>query len=162
MFVIYRTATPNLGMIDGWVVSPPGAPAPTAPTDFAAGAVTEAELAEITDLIEAGYAFGVPAEPYKAYFEAFYFPANAVGSRVGTAEYGGGVPPVAADEAVTVRLERNRRLAATDFTQIADVPISTGLRADFATYRQALRDVPQQAGFPLSITWPTAPAYVKT
>ena len=54
-----------------------------------------------------------------------------------------------------VREERTRRLAASDWTQLPDVPLAT--QAAWATYRQALRDVPEQAGFPTEITWPTPP-----
>lgn len=53
-----------------------------------------------------------------------------------------------------VRLERNRLLTETDWTQVADAPVD---KAAWAAYRQALRDVPQQAGFPTSITWPVKP-----
>lgn len=52
------------------------------------------------------------------------------------------------------RHDRNVRLAASDWTQLSDAPVNKVL---WATYRQALRDVPQQAGFPTSIEWPVAP-----
>jgi len=54
-----------------------------------------------------------------------------------------------------VREERNLLLSKTDWTQLLDVPQS--IRDKWASYRQALRDVPQQAGFPDNITWPTKP-----
>lgn len=57
-------------------------------------------------------------------------------------------------KAAEVRADRNARLAATDWTQIAD---STADKPAWATYRQALRDVPAQAGFPQSVTWPQEP-----
>ena len=57
-------------------------------------------------------------------------------------------------KAAQVRAERNAKLAATDWTQITD---STADKAAWATYRQALRDVTAQAGFPWTITWPDAP-----
>jgi hypothetical protein len=57
-------------------------------------------------------------------------------------------------KAVEVRLERNAKLAATDWTQIAD---NTADKAAWATYRQALRNVPTQAGFPNTVIWPVAP-----
>lgn len=59
-----------------------------------------------------------------------------------------------ADAADRVRAERNRRLAASDWTQVADAPVD---KTAWATYRQALREVPQQASFPLSIVWPVEP-----
>ena len=60
----------------------------------------------------------------------------------------------AAQQAAAVRADRNARLAATDWTQIAD---STANKPAWAAYRQALRDVPSQAGFPQSVTWPQEP-----
>lgn len=53
------------------------------------------------------------------------------------------------------RYNRDNLLAASDWTQVADAPVDA---AAWAAYRQALRDVPQQAGFPDNITWPEAPA----
>ncbi len=57
-------------------------------------------------------------------------------------------------KATEVRAERNTKLAATDWTQITD---ATADKAAWAIYRQALRDVTTQAGFPWTITWPDAP-----
>lgn len=59
-----------------------------------------------------------------------------------------------ADQAKSVREDRNKRLAECDWTQLAD---STADKAAWATYRQALRDVTKQAGFPWNIDWPVAP-----
>lgn len=58
------------------------------------------------------------------------------------------------DAAERVRDERDRLLAASDWTQVADAPVD---QAAWAAYRQALRDIPQQAGFPDAVTWPTEP-----
>lgn len=55
--------------------------------------------------------------------------------------------------AAEIRRERNNKLAETDWMGMSDVTMST----EWATYRQALRDVPAQAGFPNTITWPTEP-----
>jgi hypothetical protein len=51
------------------------------------------------------------------------------------------------------RRKRNDLLAETDWMGMSDVTMS----ADWATYRQALRDVPAQAGFPHTINWPSKP-----
>ena len=56
--------------------------------------------------------------------------------------------------AVEVRKERDAKLAATDWTQVADVLVD---KTTWATYRQSLRDVPSQSGFPNEVTWPTEP-----
>jgi len=56
--------------------------------------------------------------------------------------------------AIQVREERDAKLTACDWMANSDVTISDAWR----TYRAALRDVPAQAGFPNSITWPTEPS----
>lgn len=57
-------------------------------------------------------------------------------------------------QADDVRQDRNALLAASDWAMAAD---ATTDKAAWATYRQALRDVPQQAGFPSSVVWPVKP-----
>lgn len=57
-----------------------------------------------------------------------------------------------------VRAERTRRLTASDWTQLADAPLSEAAKAAWSTYRQALRDVPGQAAFPVTVNWPEEPA----
>jgi hypothetical protein len=59
-----------------------------------------------------------------------------------------------AEQAANIRSQRTEKLKDCDWTQIAD---STADKTAWATYRQALRDVPLQAGFPWTITWPTQP-----
>ena len=62
----------------------------------------------------------------------------------------------AADNAAleaTERATRDALLRATDHYGLSDVTMSEAM----ATYRQALRDVPQQEGFPSTITWPEKP-----
>jgi len=56
----------------------------------------------------------------------------------------------------TVRADRNQRLASCDWTQLPDSPLSVDQKAQWASYRQALRDVTQQSD-PFAIVWPTAP-----
>tara|TARA_Y100001938_G_C8049344_1_gene410796 strand:- start:19 stop:519 length:501 start_codon:yes stop_codon:yes gene_type:complete len=58
-----------------------------------------------------------------------------------------------ADAAKSVRSQRDGLLAETDWMGLSDVTMSS----DWATYRQALRDVPSQSGFPHDITWPEKP-----
>jgi len=71
------------------------------------------------------------------------------------AEYVPPAPPTEEQIAATVRSERDYLLAKTDWTQAADVPQAT--KDKWAPYRQALRDVPQQVGFPMNVVWPTKP-----
>lgn len=58
------------------------------------------------------------------------------------------------DAARNARAVRDAEIATSDWTQVLDSPVD---RAAWATYRQALRDIPQQAGFPQAIVWPTKP-----
>jgi len=60
----------------------------------------------------------------------------------------------AAQQADDIRNTRNQLLSDSDWTQIADAPVNA---TAWATYRQALRDVTSQVGFPYDITWPNKP-----
>ena len=53
-----------------------------------------------------------------------------------------------------VRQQRNQLLSACDWTQLPDAPVPP---APWAAYRQQLRDVTGQAGFPWDVVWPEAP-----
>jgi hypothetical protein len=59
-----------------------------------------------------------------------------------------------AEQAKSVRTSRSEKLKDSDWTQVADAPVD---QAAWAVYRQALRDVTQQSGFPWTIDWPTIP-----
>ena len=52
-------------------------------------------------------------------------------------------------------IQRNKLLLDSDWTQLPDVSLPNV--ADWRTYRQTLRDVPKQTGFPTTIIWPIAP-----
>jgi len=57
-----------------------------------------------------------------------------------------------------LRAERNRRLQSTDWIMLPDAPLPPGTtREQWQAYRQALRDVPQQAGAPYNVVWPEPP-----
>ena len=58
------------------------------------------------------------------------------------------------EQAKSVRATRDAKLAECDWTQVADAPVD---KAVWATYRQALRDITTQTGFPWTVTWPDAP-----
>lgn len=62
--------------------------------------------------------------------------------------------PETADE---IRARRDRLLAATDWAVLPDSPLDAQSLEAVKTYRQALRDVPQQEHFPGAITWPRMP-----
>ena len=57
-------------------------------------------------------------------------------------------------QSAAVRQERDKMLVDSDYTQVADAPADKGA---WAAYRQALRDVPAQAGFPENVQWPEKP-----
>ncbi|MFM7010391.1 MAG: tail fiber assembly protein [Betaproteobacteria bacterium] len=59
-----------------------------------------------------------------------------------------------AEQAKSVRDQRNTKLSESDWTQVADAPVD---KDAWATYRQSLRDISAQEGFPWTITWPDAP-----
>lgn len=62
-----------------------------------------------------------------------------------------------AQQAEAVRADRNARLAATDWRVVKDLEATGAVAADWSAYRQALRDIPSQDGFPWNIIWPTPP-----
>jgi hypothetical protein len=64
---------------------------------------------------------------------------------------------LADNQARRIRQDRDQRLAACDWTQLADVKLDAQQQSDWKKYRQALRDVPSQGGFPWNVTWPTQP-----
>jgi len=53
------------------------------------------------------------------------------------------------------RDKRNALLTASDWTQVADAPVD---QTAWANYRQALRDITDQVGFPEAIDWPVEPS----
>lgn len=59
-----------------------------------------------------------------------------------------------AKQSTLVRQERNTKLSDCDWTQLPDAPVD---KSAWTTYRQALRDVTKQSGFPWQITWPVEP-----
>lgn len=65
--------------------------------------------------------------------------------------------PTTAQLAAQVRAKRDTLISATDYLVMPDYPISADDLAQLKTYRAALRNVPEQSGFPASVTWPTYP-----
>lgn len=56
---------------------------------------------------------------------------------------------------------RSELLTRTDWTQLPDAPITVELKAQYGTYRKALRDVSKQASFPDGlVVWPAVPGFV--
>ena len=64
----------------------------------------------------------------------------------------------AEEKATAIRAERDAKLAESDWMVIKSIETGVALATEWATYRQALRDVTNQAGFPNEVTWPVKPA----
>ena len=66
-------------------------------------------------------------------------------------------PLTEAELAAAARAHCDDLLRACDWTQIPDAPFTEAQREEWQAYRQALRDLPGQEGFPETIEWPVAP-----
>ena len=62
------------------------------------------------------------------------------------------------DESLRKRQQRNGLLEMSDQYMISDFPISESVKDQWRTYRQNLRDVPNQVGFPNEVIWPIKPS----
>ncbi|HAS6077964.1 TPA: hypothetical protein I7141_18985 [Vibrio vulnificus] len=58
---------------------------------------------------------------------------------------------------IEIRKYRDYLIAKTDWTQMPDAPLSGEKKSEFATYRQALRDIPQNVGNPDDVVYPDKP-----
>lgn len=65
--------------------------------------------------------------------------------------------PNQAGTAAQVRGFRNGLLSSSDWTQLPDAQLNTQEKQLWAEYRQLLREVPQQSGFPTNVAWPLSP-----
>jgi len=61
------------------------------------------------------------------------------------------------EQAKSIRAERDSKLAKCDWRVIKAIESNQPQDFEWAAYRQALRDVPTQAGFPLAVIWPQEP-----
>jgi phosphatidylserine/phosphatidylglycerophosphate/cardiolipin synthase-like enzyme len=81
------------------------------------------------------------------------------GANIGDEYIDGKFVKPAADVAAqwaAIRADRNNRLAASDWSQLADSPLTNEQRGDWAEHRQELRDITTQDD-PFEVIWPTAP-----
>jgi len=62
-----------------------------------------------------------------------------------------------AEQAVSVRASRDIKLAETDWVVIKNLELNANIPGAWEVYRQALRDIPSQQGFPWTISWPVQP-----
>lgn len=62
--------------------------------------------------------------------------------------------------ATKVRAERDMKIAETDYYMMPDYPSDPNNIEEMKVYRQALRDVPKQEGFPRDVRWPDVPKFL--
>jgi hypothetical protein len=60
-------------------------------------------------------------------------------------------------EAALARAQRNTLLAESDWVSIKAFDAGSVLDAEWSVYRQGLRDIPSQEGFPTNVIWPQKP-----
>ncbi len=60
-------------------------------------------------------------------------------------------------KAAAIREERNKLLSESDWTQVNDAPFDADQKLAWALYRETLRMIPQQEGFPETVNWPPKP-----
>lgn len=66
--------------------------------------------------------------------------------------------PKTADELAEIwKIERDELLLKSDWTQLPSSTLSPEKKAAWETYRQALRDITKQKGYPYEVLWPTKP-----
>lgn len=68
--------------------------------------------------------------------------------------------PTNGELARNVRSIRDAKLSETDYLVVPDYPISEERLAEVKTYRQALRDIPEQTKFPKDVIWPDVPKFL--
>ena len=92
-------------------------------------------------------------------FEGDIFQQAVQGAFGSVAEYQPPPAPTPEQLAEQARAERNQLLAESDWTQLPDARAAMGeaKAAEWDAYRQALRDITEQAGFPADIVWPVKP-----
>ncbi|GFE76244.1 tail fiber assembly protein [Novosphingobium sp. TCA1] len=103
------------------------------------------------------------ARPIAPETHASLIAAASSGSMIAADENGDPIalplpPPATAELLRQIRTQRDRLLAASDFTQVPDSPLSATQREEWRLYRQALRDLPETNLDPAAVTWPNAPA----
>lgn len=68
--------------------------------------------------------------------------------------------PTVQELASSVRSQRDAKLSATDYLIVPDYPISPEDLEAVKVYRQALRDITEQSGFPKNVQWPVEPQFL--
>ncbi|HFQ5304560.1 TPA: tail fiber assembly protein [Vibrio vulnificus] len=77
-----------------------------------------------------------------------------------------GVPDDVIDQAIVkikwdkIRIRRDFLIKDTDWTQVSDVPLTEDQKAECSSYRQTLRNIPQDYSNPDDVIWPKRPAFL--
>jgi len=118
--------------------------------------VYDSNTGQITHLLDGPLA---TAQTYDNYLEGHFDPDEyVVIDGVATAKSDAEIEAKRkADALVEMKVRRNNILITTDWTQLSDNPLTTEQRQAWATYRQALRDLPANTTDPRNPTWPTKP-----
>lgn len=113
---------------------------------------------ELEDGSHLPYTFNIDVDDDAPVFQAIK--AAYDGGNIAVSDY---VPPVISDEqlAFEVRLERDKLLSDTDYLVQPDYPLSAENSEAVRAYRQALRDITDQEGFPRLVEWPRKPEVVR-
>lgn len=103
------------------------------------------------------------ARPVAPETHASLIAAASSGSMIAADENGDPIavplpPPATAELLRQIRTQRDRLLAASDFTQVPDSPLTAAKREEWRLYRQVLRDLPETTVDPTAVAWPNAPA----
>jgi hypothetical protein len=105
---------------------------------------------DVNTLVELKVKYGLEGPEYRV--------GNAVPGQIIT-EAGEFVTPETTVDLETlandIRAKRNRLLASSDWTQLEDIPVE--IRDLWKAYRQDLRDITSQEGFPENVEWPISP-----
>ena len=125
--------------------------------DFGADVVFEGPQASGGTVYQYSQAAGVEQLDGKWYTKYILGPVFTDGETTAAEQEAAYKASKDAEQAKSVRTSRDDKLKDCDWTQLDDTPLSNTVKATWAIYRQALRDVTTQAGFPQTITWPDAP-----
>ena len=125
--------------------------------DFGADVVFEGPQASGGTVYQYSQAAGVEQIDGKWYTKHILGPVFTDGETTAAEQEAAYKASKDADQAKSVRISRDTKLAETDWVVIKNLELNANIPGAWEVYRQALRDIPAQAGFPWTITWPDAP-----
>ena len=125
--------------------------------DFGADVVFEGPQASGGTVYQYSQAAGVEQLDGKWYTKYILGPVFTDGETTAAEQEAAYKASKDAEQAKSVRQSRDTKLAETDWIVIKNLELNANIPGAWEVYRQALRDIPAQAGFPWTITWPDAP-----